>query len=162
MTTALDTLLDHTRRQRDQAQAVLAATQQRLARVQEQGRQLDDYRDECRRNGPTQPGRVVGIDALRAQQALLERIDQALAQNVRQFATLDDELRRHQQAVVALELRAASIEQLLARRHAMQRLAAERRDQRTADESTLARAHAARATRGAISAHPMPAEDALP
>ena len=152
MSSALSTLLDHTRARRDEAQAAVAATQQRHRRLHDQGSQLVDYRQQCNRNGPAQPGRVVSIEALRAQQQLIERIEQALQQHARQCTEIENELCRRQQALLDLELRAASIEQLLARRASMQNQAAARREQRQADDATQARAHAARAD------HPMPAD----
>jgi len=145
MTSALATLLAHAERQRDAAQAGINAAEQHAARLADQGLQLADYRADCNRRGPTQPGRVTGIDALRAHQALLERIEQALAQHVRQVAASDADLARRRQALLALELRVASVRQVLARRDAMTRMAQSRRDQRQADDAVQARAHAGRA-----------------
>lgn len=144
MTSALATLLAHSERQRDAAQAAVSASEQHAARLADQGAQLSDYRAHCRRSGPTQPGRVTGIDALRAHQALLERIEQALVQHARQLAASAAEIATRRQALLTLELRLASVRQLLARRDAVKRQAQSRRDQRQSDDAVYGRIHAAR------------------
>jgi len=143
MTSALATLLAHTERQRDAAQAAVSASEQHAVRLADQGTQLTDYRAHCRRSGPTQPGRVTGIDALRAHQGLLERIEQALAQHARQVAASEAEIATRRQALLTLELRVASVRQLMARRDAITRQAQARRDQRQADDAVYGRTHAA-------------------
>jgi flagellar protein FliJ len=143
MSSALATLLAHSERQRDAAQAAVSAAEQHAVRLHEQGTQLTDYRAQCRRNGPTQPGRVTGVDALRAQQALLERIEQALAQHLRQVADAENQIARRREVLLALELRVASVRQLLARRAAISRQAHARREQRQTDDAVAARSRAA-------------------
>ena len=143
MSSALATLLAHSERQRDAAQAAVSSAEQHAVRLADQGRQLTDYRAHCRRNGPTQPGRVTGIDALRAHQALLDRIEQALSQHARQVAASEADIASRRRTLLTLELRVASVRQLLARRDAMTRHAQARRDQRQADDAVYGRTHAA-------------------
>jgi flagellar export protein FliJ len=143
MTSALATLLAHSERQRDAAQAAVSLAEQHAVRLADQGRQLTDYRAQCRRNGPTQPGRVTGIDALRAHQGLLERIEQALAQHTRQVAEAEAQIARRRDALLTLELRVTAVRQLLARRDAISRQAQARRDQRQSDDAVHARTRAA-------------------
>lgn len=132
---ALATLLAQAERERDAAMGALAQADRQAQRLQTQAEQLHQYRCELRQRQPGSQGQATAIDRLQVHQGFAGRledvIDQQQAQRLAAIAQVD----RQRQALLALELRVASVRKLLGRRAEQQRLVQQQRDQRQTDDS---------------------------
>ena len=135
MTTALQTLLQHAERQRDESLVVLARTEDLAARMAAQTAQLLAYRDDYRQRHPAQGGRSATIELLRCHQGFMQRLDQAIAQQQAQQRQAENGVLQQRAAVLELQTRAASVKKLLERRSAEERQRESRREQRRSDEA---------------------------
>lgn len=135
MTAALHALLAQTERERDQALAALAQAEQQAQRLQQQAEQLHQYRSELRARHPGSGGQAAAIEQLRVHQGFSGRLEDVIEQQqVQRLAALDG-VERRRQALLALELRVASVRKLLQRRDRAQQQQLARRDQRQTDET---------------------------
>jgi flagellar FliJ protein len=144
MTAALQALLTQAERERDQAVAGLAQAEQQAQRLQSQAEQLHAYRSELRARHPAGGGRTAAIEQLRVHQGFSGRLEEAIDQQQLQRLAALEGVERQRQALLALELRVASVRKLLHRRQLAQRHDQARRDQRQTDEAAQyqARSHA--------------------
>lgn len=139
MTAALLTLLAHAERQRDSGLAAVQRAEQHANRQRQQAEQLQQYREEYRLRSPVLGGRSASIDALRGHQAFMERLQQALSQQLQQVAHADAAVVRQRTLQLALEVRLASVQKLLQRRQLEQFRISERREQNRSDEAASQR-----------------------
>jgi flagellar protein FliJ len=135
MTTALHTLLAHAERQRDAGLAAVQRAEQAARQQRQQAEQLQQYREEYRLRSPAHNGRSAAIDALRGHQAFMDRLHQALTQQLAQVATADGAVARQRGLLLALEVRLASVQKLLQRRQREHSRIESQREQNRADEA---------------------------
>jgi flagellar FliJ protein len=158
MTQALNTLLEHAERQRNEALALLMQAEEVSRRLQQQSLQLMAYRDEYRLRQPGRGGSSVSIELLRSHHEFMQRLEQALQQQQGQMDLAQDRLTCRRAELVALETRVASVRKLMDRRSLDARRRADRREQQSTDEA----AHQARRAEGTRSSAWAGNGDALP
>jgi flagellar FliJ protein len=131
---ALQTLSEHAGATRDKALAVhrhaLAAHQS----AQAQQDQLVDYRREYAQRFGSQFQRGGAIELLQCYQGFMARLDDAVAQQGRVVAQAEARAADAKSALLAAELRVASVHKLIERRTAEASARGERRDQKATDE----------------------------
>ena len=135
MSSALQTLLAHAERQRDAGLAAVQRAEQHARAQRQQAEQLQQYRQETLQRHPAQHGRSAGIDAVRGHQAFMQRLHQALGQQLAQVGHADAALAHQRGLLLALEVRLASVQKLLQRRQLEQQRRLDRRDQNRSDEA---------------------------
>jgi flagellar FliJ protein len=135
MTASLHILLEHAERQRDEVLVALHRAEALQQRLQQQAEQLQAYRADYERRGPTQAGRSSGVEMLHVQSSFIGRLDQALNQHQQQQLGAEAQVQRLRQGLLPLELRVASVRKLIERRVLAQRGAEARLDQRRTDEA---------------------------
>ncbi len=113
MTQALNTLLEHAEHERDQARMALLQAEDTVRRLNEQAEQLLSYRDEYRLRSPTHGGRAAPIDMLRHHQGFMMRLDSAMQQQQGQLHAAEARGARLRVALMAQEMRVASVRKLL-------------------------------------------------
>lgn len=130
----LASLLAHAESQRDAARAdqrqAMAAHQAALS----QSQQLLCYRLEYEQRWNSQFARHGQIELVRCYQGFMDRLTEAVEQQERVARHAGVQLERADAAVLAQELRVASVEKLLDRRVAQARVETDRRDARQSDE----------------------------
>ncbi len=161
MTTTLHTLLEHAEHQRDTALAELLQAEDHARRQRAMAEQLQAYRDDYRARHPALGGRSVNIELLRCHQGFMQRLDQALQQQLDQIQNADARCAALRARLVAKETRVASVRKLLERRADQSRLHVERLEQRRSDEAAQQqhrrRDDAAQAAGWRLGAAPLPA-----
>jgi flagellar FliJ protein len=135
MTQALQTLLEHAERQRNEALALLLQAEEATRRLQQQEMQLLAYRDEYRQRQPGLGGHSVSIELLRSHHEFMQRLEQALAQQQGQMTLADNRLTARRAELLALETRVASVRKLMERRSHEQRRRSDRQEQRISDDA---------------------------
>ncbi|MBA4175215.1 MAG: flagellar export protein FliJ [Leptothrix sp. (in: Bacteria)] len=135
MTTALNTLLEHAERQRDETLIALLQTEALLRSLAMQAEQLLAYRDEYRQRNPALGGRSAGIEALRCHQDFVQRLDQAMQQQAGQVQGAEARCAVLRGELMAQELRVASVRKLMDRRGQQARVHADRMEQRRSDDA---------------------------
>ena len=135
MTQAIHTLLEVAERQRDEAQAAMLKCEDAVRRLQQQADQLLAYRDDYRSRNPAIAGRSAGIEQLRLHQNFMQRLDQALQQQSGQLQAAQARSSSLRAALVAQEMRVASVRKLLERRGEQTRLRESRQEQRRSDDA---------------------------
>lgn len=144
--TALNTLLARAEAERDQLMAAHRRAEEQARRVQAQAEQLQGYRGDYQARWSGQFSRQGAIEIVHCYQSFMQRLDEALAHQQRQAEAGEAQCQRLRQALLAAEMRVASVRKLMQRRQAELLLAQQRRDQRQTDETALqVRWHAARA-----------------
>ena len=139
MTQSLQTLLSHAEHERDEALAALLQAEEAGRRLHQQWQQLQDYHADYAARAPTLGGRAAPIDTLRSHHAFMQRLDQALAQQQGVLQAAELRLMLQRQALLALEIRVASVRKLQERRlHETQR-GAHRLEQRRSDDFAVQR-----------------------
>ncbi len=131
---ALDTLLQRALAERDVAVLALGRAEAMLERQQGQLAQLAEYRSEYQQRWAGQFSRHGAIEIVHCYQNFVQRLEDAMAQQERQVQTAAAGVQRARDALLAREMRAASVRKLIERRTGEQRLAQDRRDQRQTDE----------------------------
>ena len=139
MTQSLQTLLSHAEHERDEALAALLQAEEAGRRLHQQWQQLQDYHADYAARAPTLSGRVAPIDALRSHHAFMQRLDQALAQQQGVLHAAELRLMQQRQALLALEIRVASVRKLQERRLDEAERGAHRLEQRRSDDSAAQR-----------------------
>lgn len=135
MTQALHTLLEHAERQRDEALSAVLKCEDTVRRLQQQGEQLRAYRDDYRGRHPAQAGRSANIEQLRVHQNFMQRLDQALLQHDSQLQAAQARSATLRTALLAQEMRVASVRKLLERRGDQARQRESRQEQRRSDDA---------------------------
>jgi len=139
MTHALNTLLEHAERLRDEARAALLQAEDKARRLQLQAAQLHDYRAEYRQRHPALGGRSSSPELLRVHQDFMLRLDQALAQQQAQCEAAGQRTVALCEALLAQELRVAAVRKLVERRAQQARSQDDRREQQRSDEAAQRR-----------------------
>lgn len=139
MTTALQTLLEHAVRQRDEALAALLQAEQAAHRLRLQAEQLHTYRGEYHARGPTRAGSTAPVELLHCHHSFMQRLDQALGQQHGQLQAAETRVVQLRGTLLARETRVASVRKLLERRGQEQRLVAARLEQRRSDDAAVQR-----------------------
>lgn len=131
---ALATLLQRALAERDQAVLALGRAEAQMQRQQAQLAQLAEYRSEYQQRWAGQFSRQGAIEIVHCYQSFVQRLDEALAQQQRQVQAAAAGVQRARDALLAREMRAASVRKLMERRSVELRLAHDRREQRQTDE----------------------------
>ncbi len=135
MSTALQTLLDEAERQRDAALAALMQAEEAARGLHTQAAQLRAYRGDYHERGPTHCGRSTPIELLHCHRDFMQRLDQALAQQQGQLQAGQARVVQLRAALLAHEIRVASVRKLIERRTQDGRLVAARLEQRRGDDA---------------------------
>ena len=130
----LTLLLGETERRRDAAlaehQRAIAAAESAAAQAQE----LLTYRREYEQRWGAQFSRQGQIELVRCYQSFMERMTQAVDQQVRVVERARQQVGQAQAALVEVELRCASVRKIIERRTREHALAEDRREQKHSDE----------------------------
>ncbi len=139
MTQALQSLLEHAERERDDSLAATRRAESTSQQLRQQLEQLQAYRADYVSRSPGHGGRAAPIELLHCHQAFMQRLDQALAQQAGLLQSADVQLMHQRQLLLARETRVAAVRKLVERRaHDHQRVHA-RREQNRSDEATAQR-----------------------
>jgi flagellar FliJ protein len=139
MTQALQSLLEHAERERDEAMACLLQTEDSSRRLRHQLEQLQAYRADYEARLPGLGAEAAPIELLRCHQAFVLRLDQALAQQGQLLETAESQLLLQRQLLLERETRVAAVRKLMERRlHDRQRSQA-RLEQKRSDEAAAQR-----------------------
>ncbi len=130
----LTILLGQHERQRDAAQAEHLRRVAASAAAAAQADQLHAYRRDYEQRWGEQFKREGQIELVRCYQSFIERLTQAVDQQVRIKQHAADQVEHALTALREAEMRCASVRKLMERRHIEQRNADERRDQKLTDE----------------------------
>jgi len=135
MTQALNTLLEHAERQRNDALALLLKTEEQLRHQQQQSQQLLAYRDEYRLRHPGRGGQGVSIDMLRSHHDFMQRLEQAVDQQKGQLEAAEQRVALRRSELLTLETRVASVRKLRERRQQDENRRQARQEQRRTDDA---------------------------
>jgi len=135
MSQALNTLLEHARRQRDEALSALLQCEESVRRLREQGRQLQTYLQEYEARDPARSGQVAQMDSLLWHRAFMQRLLHAVQQQQAQLDATEQRLTELRNALLAHEIRVASVDKLLQRRDQLHQRRSVRAEQRLSDEA---------------------------
>lgn len=133
--TALHTLLTRAESERDQIMAAFRRAEEQAHGVRAQAEQLQAYRGDYQTRWAGQFSRQGAIEIVHCYQSFMQRLEEAVAQQQRQVEATQAQCQRLRQALLAAEMRVASVRKLIERRQAEQRLAQDRREQRQTDET---------------------------
>jgi len=130
----LTLLLSESERQRDRALAEHQRALNASDQAQAQARELHAYRSDYEQRWGTHFSRQGQIELIRCYQSFMERLTQAVDQQLRIVERARQQVERAQSALTDIELRCASMRKLIERRQHERRLDADRRDQKHSDE----------------------------
>lgn len=130
----LNTLLEQAGAERDTAQAFHQQTLQAHAAAQRQADQLVDYRRDHAQRFGSQFQRAGAIELLQCYQGFMGRLDDAVSQQQRSVAQCAARVDAAQSALLAAELRVASVRKLIERRMAEAGRTQDRIEQKASDE----------------------------
>ena len=133
-TQALDTLLEQATGARDSALDQHRRALSAADAARRQGEQLADYRKEYLRRFGTQPGRAGRIELLQCYQGFMARRDDAGSQQAPLAAQAARRAEDAKAALLAAELRVASVGKLIERLLAEAQAHRDRADQKASDE----------------------------
>jgi flagellar FliJ protein len=128
-------LLEQNERERDQALAAQQRAQAASDAAAAQSEQLVAYRRDYEQRWNEQFRRQGHIEVVRSYHSFMERLTQAVEQQVRAAGHAKQMLDKAVLGVRDAELRVASVRKLIERRTQEMRVAAERRDQKVTDEA---------------------------
>jgi len=137
MTQALQSLLEHAERERDDSLAATRRAESTSQQLRQQLEQLQAYRADYVSRSPGHGGRAAPIELLHCHQAFMQRLDQALQQQQHAITQAEERAGVLRQALVVQETRVASVRKLLERRGTQARHLADRQDQRHSDETAM-------------------------
>jgi len=140
MTQALQTLLEHAQRQRDEALAALQQAEAAEAQHRLQAEQLMTYQAEYDARHPARSGRAAPIELLRCHVGFMQRLHQARTQQQSQLQAAQARVARQKQTLLALEMRLAAVRKLADRRGQERQRAANTLEQRRHDDAAQQRA----------------------
>ena len=133
-TQALDTLLEQATGARDSALDQHRRALSAADAARRQGEQLADYRKEYVRRFGTQPGRAGRVELLQCYHGFMGRLDDAVSQQAQVAAQAARRADDAKAALLAAELRVASVGKLIERRVAESQARRDRADQKASDE----------------------------
>lgn len=142
---ALHTLLERAEAERDAAQTRAARAADQARRLAQQAEQLRSYRDDYRRRAPALGARAAAIELVRCHRDFMLRLEQAIDQQRAQLESAEAMAGAAREALVAEELRVASVRKLLERRDQAAQRRAARVEQRSTDEAAQRAAWSRRA-----------------
>lgn len=131
----LHLLLEQATEERDKLATELRRAEDLLRHNQRQGEQLTGYRSEYTQRWARQFGQGGAIEIVHCYQQFMQRLHEAVAQQQRQIEASERSVQVQRERLLQAELRVASVQRLIDRRQADERLAAHRRDQRQTDET---------------------------
>lgn len=144
-TETLQTLLERAEAERDAALGHAQRAAEQAQRLTAQAEQLRAYRDDYRRRAPATGTQAASIELIRVHRDFMLRLEHAIEQQRRQLESAQAVAGAAREALLAQELRVASVRKLLDRRlQALQRNA-NRIEQRGTDEAALRATWARRA-----------------
>ncbi len=132
---ALITLAQHARNERDAAHAVLRQAQARARAARAQADQLCSYRNEYHQRWSARFRQPASPELLQCYQGFVQRLGQAIDQQEQQLSMADARVQAATATLLQREQRLAAVGKLIERREASAALSARRREQRQLDES---------------------------
>ena len=139
MTQALQSLLEHAERERDDSLAATRRAEAASQQLRQQMDQLQAYRADYETRSPGHGGRAAPIELLRCHLAFMQRLEQALGQQAGLLQAAELQLLQQRQLLLARETRVAAVRKLVERRAQDQQRVQARRDQNRSDEATAQR-----------------------
>ena len=139
MTQALQSLLEHAERERDETMACLLQSEDSAQRLRQQLEQLLAYRSDCEARSPGHGGLAAPIELLRCHQGLAQRLDQALAQQSGLLQAAESQLLLQRALLLQRETRVAAVRKLIERRQHEQQRGLARLEQKRSDEAAAQR-----------------------
>jgi flagellar protein FliJ len=142
MTGSLQAVLEQAQSRRDAALAQTLHAEEAAQRARAQEQQLQDYRADYQRRSPTQvshTGQPVSMELVRCHDGFMQRLDQAVAQQITRRTQLEQAAAAERETLLALELHVAAIGRLMQRRRAEAAVREQRAEQRQTDEWVQAR-----------------------
>jgi flagellar export protein FliJ len=149
---SLNTVREHQRRLRDQAQRALQQAERQMTQTAAQGHTLKSYRMETATRWTTPRGRTTDPVSLSTARNFLARLDGAMAQQTFSMEQLQTLVIRRRAEWLAAETRLAAMDKLIGRRQRAALLLLNRREQFSSDE------HGQRSRPTAYPAQPTPTE----
>ncbi len=139
MTQALNALLEHAERQRDEALARLVQAEESGRRLRNQWEQLRAYRADYEARAPGLGGQAAPIELLRCHQGFVQRLDQAMNQQSALLHSAEQQLVIKRQLLLERETHVASVRKLAERRLQEHQRASARLEQKRSDEAATQR-----------------------
>lgn len=139
MTQALNALLEHAERQRDQALARLVQAEEANRRLRNQWEQLKAYRADYEARSPGMGGKAAPIELLRCHQGFVSRLDQALTQQSALMQSAEKQLAVKRHHLLERETHVASVRKLVERRVQDHQRTTARLEQKRSDEAATQR-----------------------
>ena len=139
MTQALQSLLQHAERERDEALAGLMQAEDSSKRLRQQLEQLQAYLADCEARSPGAGGKAAPIEQLRCYQGFVQRLDQALAQQSGLLRSSESQLLLQRQRLLERETRVAAVRKLVERRLQEHQRSQARQEQKRSDEAAAQR-----------------------
>jgi flagellar FliJ protein len=127
-------LLEHAQEQRDQALAQRQRADAQLLQARQQQAQLDDYRRDCDARWQGEFRQGVAVSLLQCYHEFAGRLQTAMQMQEQQVGRLEQEGASAGAALMAAELKLASVRKLLERRQLALSQRAERAEQKQMDE----------------------------
>ena len=127
-------LLEHAQEQRDQALAQRQRADVQLMQGRQQQAQLDDYRRDCDARWQGEFRQGVAVTVLQGYHEFVGRLQTAMQMHEQQVARLEQDSGSAAAALMAAELKLASVRKLLERRQMALQQQAERAEQKQMDE----------------------------
>ena len=131
---SLQLLLDQAQQQSDMAQSALRQAEEQARRSRTQHEQLLGYRAEYEARWSSQFRQGSTMDILMHYRSFMQRLDQALALQLRQAQQAESHCAQARERLVDCERRVASVRKLIERRSAELAQAGRRREQKLSDE----------------------------
>ncbi len=138
----LTTLLEREQAERDAARAAWEAAQRSAGEASAQAAQLVSYRSDYSTRWSQRFSQQASIEILRCYHSFVDRLDQAVAQQNHVAARAQTQCDALQQQLCQCEIRVASVQRLIERRIAAEKLHTDRREQKTLDEAAQRQARA--------------------
>lgn len=132
--TPLHTLLEREQAARDAALVEKGRADDQLRRARVQADQLALHRAETIARWNAQSRQPASVEMLHTYRSFLQRLDQALAHQELMVARLQAQVERAREALVAAEMRVASVRKLIERRTHEAHATLEQREQRASDD----------------------------
>ncbi|CAM3826921.1 flagellar export protein FliJ [Roseateles saccharophilus] len=132
--TTLSLLLERAEAERDAAAQALHAANAQAQAARAQHGELSGYRQEYQQRWTEQFSRATTMDIVACYQSFGQRLNQAVDTQGHVAQHADQREVRARDTLRAAEMRVAALRQLIKRREAEARAAADRHEQRTADE----------------------------
>lgn len=139
MTQALNALLEHAERQRDEALARLVQAEESSRRLRNQWEQLKVYRADYEARAPGMGAQAAPIELVRCHQGFVQRLDQALTQQSALMQGADEQLALKRQMLLERETHVASVRKLVERRMQDHQRTTARLEQKRSDDANTQR-----------------------